>query len=59
MRVSREQVLAFRMGAQQLDGSAPTVAGTAILDLGVQDTGTDGGDWALAVRGAQWRRRPT
>ena len=52
MRVSREQVLAFRMGAQQLDGSASTVAGTAILDLGVQDTGTDGGHWALAVRGA-------
>jgi hypothetical protein len=52
MRVSREQVLAFRMGAQQLDGSAPSLSGTATLDLGVQDTGTDGGHWALAVRGA-------
>jgi hypothetical protein len=52
MRVSPEQVLAFRMCVQQLDGSAPTVTETEILDLGVQDTGTDGGGWALAMRGA-------
>ena len=52
MRVSREQVLAFRMCVQQLNGSTPTVTETEILDLGVQDTGTDGGRWALALRGA-------
>ena len=49
--VSRRQVLAFRVAAQQLEreGAEPDAA---ILDLGVQDTGPDGHRWALAVRGA-------
>ena len=49
--LTREQVLAFRVRAQQLDRTAGTVDDTAVLDLGVQDTGTDGGQWALALRG--------
>ncbi len=49
--LTREQVLAFRVHAQQLDRASGTVADTAVLDLGVQDTGTDGGPWALALRG--------
>ena len=44
-------VLAYRVAAQQLDRDAGTVADTAVLDLGVQDTGPDGGLWALAIRG--------
>ena len=49
--VTREQVLAFRLQAQQVGRRSGTVADTAVLDLGVQDTGTDGALWALAVRG--------
>jgi len=41
----------FRVDAQQLDRSKGTVANTAVLDIGVQDTGPDGGRWALAARG--------
>ncbi|GHE13726.1 winged helix DNA-binding domain-containing protein [Klenkia taihuensis] len=50
---SRDDVLAYRVRAQQLDRDAGgTVAGTAVLDLGVQDTGPPGAArWALAVRG--------
>lgn len=39
------------MRAQQLDRAEGTLDDTAVLDIGVQDTGTDGGRWALAVRG--------
>ena len=50
--VTRSQVLAFRVRAQQLDRAAGgTLDDTAVLDLGVQDTGPDGGLWALANRG--------
>jgi hypothetical protein len=49
--LTREQVLAFRVHAQQLGRASGTVADTAVLDLGVQDTGPDGGLWALALRG--------
>lgn len=52
--MSRKQVLGFRVRAQQLDrepGRARRLAGTAVLDLGVQHTGPDGGRWALAIRG--------
>ena len=49
--LTREQVLSFRVHAQQLDRESGTVADTAVLDLGVQDSGTDGGPWALALRG--------
>lgn len=50
--VSREQVLAYRFTAQQLDRTtADDVTDAAVLDLGVQDTGPDGVGWALANRG--------
>jgi winged helix DNA-binding protein len=50
--LTRRQVLDLRVHAQQLDRTAAaTVSDTAVLDLGVQDTGPDGGRWALAVRG--------
>ena len=50
---SRDDVLAHRVRAHQLDRDAGgTVADTAVLDLGVQDTGPAGAArWALAVRG--------
>jgi hypothetical protein len=48
---SRRQVLGFRVRAQQLDRDACTLADPAVLDFGVQDTGPDGGLWALTVRG--------
>ncbi|GAA2368656.1 hypothetical protein Cme02nite_73330 [Catellatospora methionotrophica] len=49
--IDRRQVLHFRVQAQQLDRASGTLADTAVLDLGVQDTGPDGAAWALAVRG--------
>ncbi|MFI5841335.1 DNA glycosylase AlkZ-like family protein [Catenuloplanes sp. NPDC051500] len=53
MEVTREQVLGFRIRAQQLGRAAGsgTVADTAVLDYGVQDTGPDGAAWALTIRG--------
>ncbi|MDN5789987.1 MAG: winged helix DNA-binding domain-containing protein [Micrococcales bacterium] len=48
---TREQVLAHRVRAQQLDRETGTLTDTAVLDLGAQDTGPDGGSWALAIRG--------
>jgi hypothetical protein len=51
LELTRADVLAFRVRAQQLDRTSGTVADTATLDLGVQDTGADAGRWALAVRG--------
>ncbi|WFF04867.1 winged helix DNA-binding domain-containing protein [Micromonospora sp. WMMD1076] len=47
----RRQVMAFRARAQQLDRAEGSLADTAVLDIGVQDTGPDGGRWALATRG--------
>ncbi|MFR9779705.1 winged helix DNA-binding domain-containing protein [Micromonospora sp. MS34] len=49
--VDRRQVMNFRVQAQQLDRTAGTLADTALLDIGVQETGPDGGRWALATRG--------
>jgi hypothetical protein len=49
--LTRAQVLGFRVRAQQLDRDAGRLADTAVLDLGAQDTGPDGGRWALALRG--------
>ena len=49
--VDREQVIAFRWAAHQLDRARGTVADTALLDYGVQDTGPRGARWALANRG--------
>lgn len=51
MTLSREQVLNFRVRAQQLDRGRGDLSTTAVLDFGVQDTGPDGGLWALAIRG--------
>jgi hypothetical protein len=48
---TRDDVLAFRVRAQQLDREHGTPADTAVLDIGAQDTGPDGGLWALALRG--------
>ena len=44
-------MLGFRVHAQQLDRDAGTPEDTAVLDIGVQDTGPDGALWALSVRG--------
>ena len=53
MEITREQVLRFRVHAQQLDreqtGESSTDAD--VLDIGVQDTGPDGSRWALELRG--------
>lgn len=49
--VDQRQVMNFRVRAQQLDRAEGTLADTAVLDIGVQDTGPDGGRWALAIRG--------
>lgn len=49
--VDRRQVMNFRVRAQQLDRAEGTLATTTVLDVGVQDTGPDGGRWALATRG--------
>jgi hypothetical protein len=51
--VSRSQVLAFRVRAQQLNRAAGTLDDTTVLDVGVQDTGPDGAPWALAIRGVE------
>ena len=51
MTVTREEVLAFRVRAQQLDQDFGTIAAASVLDIGVQDTGPDAGRWALALRG--------
>ena len=51
LQLTRADVLAARVRAHQLDRTAGTLADTAVLDLGVQDTGADAGRWALAVRG--------
>ena len=56
--VSREQVLGFRVRAQQLDRGSGPLADTAVLDIGVQDTGPDGGLWALANRGVDVQGLP-
>jgi hypothetical protein len=51
--VTRRQALDLRLRAHQLDRDAGTVADTAVLDIGVQDTGADGALWALAIRGVE------
>lgn len=51
LTATRRNVLAFRVRAQQLDRTTGRLEDTAVLDLGVQDTGPDGARWALALRG--------
>ncbi|WP_026923619.1 winged helix DNA-binding domain-containing protein [Glycomyces arizonensis] len=50
--IDHRRILHFRMNAQQLTRDKGSVEDTAVLDFGVQDTGTDGARWALALRGA-------
>lgn len=54
--LDRREVLALRIDRQQLERGASArrdaLTATAILDLGVQDSGQDGGRWALTIRGA-------
>ncbi len=53
MEISREQVLRYRVHAQQLDREAgDTSTAAEVLDIGVQDTGPDGARWALELRGS-------
>jgi hypothetical protein len=54
--VTRRQVLGFRVRAQQLDRESGRLEHTAVLDIGVQDTGPDGGLWALTIRGVDVSR---
>jgi hypothetical protein len=49
--VDRHQVMNYRVLAQQLDRAQGALGDTAVLDIGVQDTGPDGAKWALARRG--------
>jgi hypothetical protein len=51
VELARRDVLAFRARTQQLGRATGSVADTAVLDPGLQDTGTDGAAWALALRG--------
>ncbi len=50
MKATREQILRFRLQAQGLE-DVSRHADSPLLDLGVQDTGPDGGRWALELRG--------
>ena len=51
--IDRRDVLRFRMRRHQLapGTTASGVGDLAVLDYGVQDTGSDGSSWALALRG--------
>jgi len=49
--IDRGRVRRYRTHVQQLDRESGTLADTAVLDLGAQETGPDGALWALAVRG--------
>jgi hypothetical protein len=51
--MTRAEVLAFRTRAQHLDRDKTAVADAPLLDIGAQDTGPDGGLWALAIRGTR------
>lgn len=50
MRVDREQVLAYRVAAQQLDRSAADPLGLRVLDIGVQDGPGEQARLAFAAR---------
>jgi hypothetical protein len=54
--MDRRQVMSFRVRAQQLDRNRGALGDTAVLDIGVQDTGPDGARWALATRGVDVRK---
>ncbi|WP_035859608.1 DNA glycosylase AlkZ-like family protein [Cryptosporangium arvum] len=50
IEVDRHQVLAYRVGAQQLDRSEPEITRLAVLDLGVADTPPGSARVAFAAR---------
>jgi hypothetical protein len=50
MKATREKVIAYRVAAQQLDRSAKTVRGLAVLDIGVQDAGGEAARLAFDAR---------
>lgn len=50
LSMTRDEVLGYRVRAQQLDRESGSLDDTTILDMGVQDTGPDGAPWALAMR---------
>ncbi|ROS78599.1 DNA glycosylase AlkZ-like family protein [Cellulomonas sp. PhB143] len=55
LRVTGAQVRAWRHRRHELDrppGAAASAEDVAVLDVGVQDTGSDGAAWALVCRGA-------
>ena len=51
--MKRDEVMAFRIHAQQLDRRPRRrpLVDAAIFDFGIQDTGRDGASWALVNRG--------
>ncbi|MFH6688380.1 hypothetical protein QVL82_05955, partial [Cellulosimicrobium funkei] len=54
--LSRADVLAARWHAHELDrapGAAAAVTDVAVLDLGVQDTGSDGAAWGRGGPGGR------
>jgi len=53
MQVSRQQVIGYRVAAQQLDRSAASVAKLAVLDIGVQDMSTHPARLAFDARLAE------
>ena len=62
VEIGRSGVLAFRLARQQVtdaDSADDLDGDVELLDYGVQDTGTDGGEWALRIRGAQRDARRT
>lgn len=50
MKATREQVIAYRVAAQQLDRSAASARALAVLDIGVQDAPGDGARLAFDAR---------
>src|SRR4051794_13334784 len=50
MNVTREQVIAYRISAQQLDRTAASPAKLAVLDIGVQDMATHPARFAFDAR---------
>jgi hypothetical protein len=58
MQASRDDILRYRVHAQQLDRDTDDAFDdTDILDLGAQDTGNEGSAWALALRGVRFDPR--
>ncbi|HEV7193455.1 MAG TPA: crosslink repair DNA glycosylase YcaQ family protein [Jatrophihabitantaceae bacterium] len=50
MKLSRAQVIAYRVAAQGLHRQGSEARGLAVLDIGVQDSGSDGARLALDAR---------